>query len=194
MAARPKRHGACAILQARGILCLVWFEDAIAPYGVPTVVFDVHVLVPDIDEAASVLTEKGWTDAGPLKSIYHFLTGPFRQRRLNPPTPMTTEEPETDQPNKDPPKPPTTVLLPAADCNVEVESLRPRSPDNLTLKTQDFAENLRLDHRQYHYDVLSKPGLGTIPFLREQRQIRDEIRDGKRQPQRNSWYLPPSRP
>jgi hypothetical protein len=198
------------------------------------VVFDVHVLVPDIDEAASVLIERGWIDAGPPTNIYHFLTGPFPQRRLKPPAPETTQEPDTDQPNNYTPKLTTTVLLPASNWNVPIDNLRPRSPDEFvpplpilldamidslldspddcalrshlvvlvgylytyckTLKTQDFAKNLRLDHRQYHYDVLSKPGRGTIPFLREQRQIRAEIREGKRRPQRNSWYLPPSRP
>ncbi|KAK3291469.1 uncharacterized protein B0H64DRAFT_469176 [Chaetomium fimeti] len=59
------------------------------------------------------------------------------------------------------------------------------------LKNQNFAESLKLEHRQFHYDALSKPGLGTIPFISEQRQNRDEIRKGERQPQRNSWYLAP---
>lgn len=59
------------------------------------------------------------------------------------------------------------------------------------LKTQDFAANLRLDHRQFHYDALSKTGLGTVPFHAEQHKIRDEVRRRDRQPQRNSWYLPP---
>ncbi|KAH6842238.1 hypothetical protein B0I37DRAFT_381482 [Chaetomium sp. MPI-CAGE-AT-0009] len=60
------------------------------------------------------------------------------------------------------------------------------------LKNQNLAENLKLEHRQFHYDALSKPGLGTMPFISEQRQIRAEIRKGDRQPQRNSWYLAPS--
>jgi hypothetical protein len=60
------------------------------------------------------------------------------------------------------------------------------------LKDQDFAQNLKLEHRQFHYDALSKPGLGTIPFVSEQRQNRAEIRKGQRQPQRNQWYLAPS--
>lgn len=75
MAAPPPRHLPCAILREKGIPCLVWFEDAIAPYGVPTVVFDLHLLVPDIHEAARALFENGWADAGQLKSTYHFLTG-----------------------------------------------------------------------------------------------------------------------
>jgi hypothetical protein len=62
-----------------------------------------------------------------------------------------------------------------------------------TLKDQGFAEQLMLEHRQFHYDALSKAGLGTVPFIREQRQIRDEIRSGRREPQRSSWYLPPGR-
>ena len=62
------------------------------------------------------------------------------------------------------------------------------------LKTQEFADQLALEHRQFHYDALSKPGLGTLPFIFEQRKIRDDIRNGDRGPQRNAWYLPPSRP
>jgi hypothetical protein len=59
------------------------------------------------------------------------------------------------------------------------------------LKTQDFATQLKLEHQQFHYDALSKGRIGTVPFIEEQRQIRDEIRKGKRQPERNTWYMPP---
>jgi hypothetical protein len=33
----------------------MWFENAIGQYEVPIIVFDVHILVPNIDEAAQVL-------------------------------------------------------------------------------------------------------------------------------------------
>jgi hypothetical protein len=217
-------------LRDHDIPCLVWFEDAIAPYGVPTVVFNLHLLVPDIDDAARALMSKGWTDAGPLKSSYNFLMGPIPQRRLNPPD-ITAPGTAPPAPSfKDPPGPTLTVLLPAAYWNVSVDDLRPCSSDGFVpplvvlmdalidsfldatsgplqtrlgthvgyvythcklLKTQDFADRLKLEHRQFHYDALSKPGTGTMRFLEEQRQIRGEIREGKRQPQRNTWYLPP---
>jgi hypothetical protein len=62
-----------------------------------------------------------------------------------------------------------------------------------TLKDPAFADRLLREHRQFHYDALSKPGLGTLHFIREQRHVRDEIRNGRREPRRNSWYLPPNR-
>jgi len=43
------------------------------------------------------------------------------------------------------------------------------------LRTRDFVNELKFEHRQFHYDALSKPGLGSIPFVKEQRQIRDDI-------------------
>lgn len=55
------RHKPCHILQDSGIPCVVWFEDAIAHYGVPTVVFDLYILVPDIDTASNALISHGWT-------------------------------------------------------------------------------------------------------------------------------------
>lgn len=60
------------------------------------------------------------------------------------------------------------------------------------LKDRDFPESLKLEHRQFHSDALSKPGLGTIPFVDEQRRKRDEVRKGERQPQWNPWLLAPS--
>lgn len=214
-------------MRDRHIPCLVWFEDAIAPYGVPTVVFDLYILAPDVDEAARALIDAGWTDAGPLNSPYHFLTGSIPQCRLNPPGITTAQKPESKRwppppPSKDPPGPTTTVLLPAADWNVAPDNLQPSSPDGFvpplavlldalidslldspsdtllrtrlathisylyghcgSLKKQDFAENLKPEHRQFHHDALSKSGRGTAPFIEEQRQIREEIRAGKREP------------
>lgn len=236
MAAPPRRHLPCAILRDNGIPCFVWFEDAIAPYGVPTVVFDLYLLVPDLDNAARALTDSGWVDAGPNTRSFHFLTKQFPQRRLNPPGFTAPPEPKPGPPpppSKDPPGPTTTVLLPAAEWNVAADDLRPSPPENFVpplailvdalidslldsppdsrvrthvgvqvsylyghcaaLKTQDFATNLKLEHRQFHYDALGKGRIGTVPFITEQITIREEIRQGKRQAQRNSWYLPPSK-
>ncbi|KAK4119279.1 hypothetical protein N657DRAFT_263805 [Parathielavia appendiculata] len=61
------------------------------------------------------------------------------------------------------------------------------------LNDQDFADGLMLEHRQFHYDALSKLGLGTVPFSSEHRRIRDDIRSVRREPRRGSWYMPPAR-
>lgn len=233
MVAHPRRHEPCITLRERGIPCLVWFEDALASYGVPTVVFDLHLLVADLDEAAHALIDSGWTDAGPRNSPYDFLRGVIPQRRLNPPNwtppsqkPITWPPPP---PSQEPPGPTTTILLPTADWNVSTETLRslpletfvpplnlvvdalidslldsPADTDLRTrlttyvaylydyckeLKAVDFAANLLLEHRQYHYDRLTKPYPGPVPFIREQRPIRDEIREGKRQPEFHVLHL-----
>lgn len=34
---------------------MLWFEDAIARYVVPTVVFDLHLIVPNVSEAAATV-------------------------------------------------------------------------------------------------------------------------------------------
>ena len=54
------RFEPCYLLLEANIPCVVWCEDAVAHYGVPTVVFQLHLLVPNIDEAAKVLIQKGW--------------------------------------------------------------------------------------------------------------------------------------
>ena len=58
----PRRQP-CCILRNHGIRSVSWFEDAIATYGVPTVVFDVYILVPDLEQATSVLEKNGWQEA-----------------------------------------------------------------------------------------------------------------------------------
>lgn len=225
MVSAAERHVPCMQLCERRIPCLLWFEDALACYGVPTVVFDLYILVADIDQAAQALIEMGSTDAGPLVSDYYFLMGPAPQRRLHLPGCNPAINPTT------PPYSATTVLLPAADWNVPIERLHSTSRDGFlpplnllidalidslldspddtllqtrlttyvsylydhcaALKTQQFADNMQLDHRQFHYDALTDLNRGTVPFLEEHRQIREEIRQGKRQPKRNPWYLPP---
>lgn len=78
MVARPRRHEPC-IGETFPVLYRSNFEDAIALYGVPTMVFDLHLLVPDLNEATRALMERGWTDARPPNSTYSFL-GPISQR------------------------------------------------------------------------------------------------------------------
>ncbi|PLB50210.1 hypothetical protein P170DRAFT_435411 [Aspergillus steynii IBT 23096] len=55
------RYKPCQVLSAHQVPHVVWFEDALFHYGVPTVVFDLYILVTDINQAASLLAEAGWT-------------------------------------------------------------------------------------------------------------------------------------
>ncbi|GAQ45908.1 similar to An03g02240 [Aspergillus niger] len=47
------------------------------------------------------------------------------------------------------------------------------------LKEKSFAEQLRLEHRQFHYDVLAGMETGTIPFRKHQLAIRDALLQGQ---------------
>jgi hypothetical protein len=60
------RYAACRLLKDKGIACLVWFEDALAYYGVDTVCFSVHIIVNDVDAAQAALTAAGdWVSLSP---------------------------------------------------------------------------------------------------------------------------------
>jgi hypothetical protein len=79
---KPPRRQACHILREHGIPCVVWFEDAIAHYGVPTVVFDLYILVPDIETAADVLERAGWESVQQEKAMIGVAEVEYPQRRL----------------------------------------------------------------------------------------------------------------
>ncbi|KAF7616199.1 hypothetical protein AFLA_009697 [Aspergillus flavus NRRL3357] len=55
------RYKPCQVFSFHQIPHAIWFEDALVHYGVPTVVFDLYILVPDIDVAADLLAKAGWT-------------------------------------------------------------------------------------------------------------------------------------
>ncbi|KAL2143044.1 hypothetical protein VTI28DRAFT_384 [Corynascus sepedonium] len=230
MTTPSRRENPCVILREGNIPCSVWFEDALAYHGVPTVVFDLHLLVPDIDQAADLLIKAGWTSSGTPDYINYFLQDFTSQRRLDPPGfRAATQEPKPwppPPPSQEPPGPTTTVLLADADWNVEVKDLLPLfsegfvpplsllvdslidslldSPPSTALQTrlatyisylyhystplksEKFALSLKPEHRQFHYDALSKMTFGTAPFIEEQRQIRNEVRGRTRQPLQSS--------
>jgi hypothetical protein len=47
------------------------------------------------------------------------------------------------------------------------------------LRDRSFAEHLKYEHRQYHYDSSSGMSTGTLPFTRHERKIRDALREGR---------------
>lgn len=57
------RYAPCYILYKHNVAYTCWFEDAVAHYGVPTVLFDLYLLVKDIHIAAKVLLDNGWAEA-----------------------------------------------------------------------------------------------------------------------------------
>lgn len=48
------------ILHDKGKPCAIWFDDALADYGVLTVLADLYLLVPHIQMAAEKLMKDGW--------------------------------------------------------------------------------------------------------------------------------------
>ncbi|KAF2503174.1 hypothetical protein BU16DRAFT_588751 [Lophium mytilinum] len=157
-----RRHQPCYLLRDHGIPCVVWFEDAIGYYGVPTVVFDLYVLVSDIEAAAQVLTQNGWTLVPQEKGKIGNANVKCAQRRLAPPyedvqeaelsvsyphismppppsedsheAELSDHRPHTyipPPPSTKPPGPTTTVLLPAADWNFNLEGYSPEHTETL---------------------------------------------------------------
>lgn len=206
------RYEACSLLQKHGINCAIWFEDAIAYYGVPTVVFDLYLLVPNIQDAAELLQEgHGWQTAPRQDNdIYSFLEGsPALTVTLNY---LRLIPPDWDEKNEQ-----RTVLMPADIWNFTafpptpdqffpplpalvdsliagwldaVQAIGNELQDHVSLqlayiyeyvaqvKETSFAEQLRLEHRQFHLDCVSGGAIGTQPFLIQQREIRDRVLKG----------------
>lgn len=132
---KTRRYALCRVLLANGIPCVCWFEDAIAHYGVPTAVFDLHVLVEDIDAAARLLLDNGWQAAGDQPNDrYSFISElgaeGIPHRRLVLPSPPG--QPADKEPNT------RTFLYKSTDWSFSTDRLRlsldrstvfPRLPD-----------------------------------------------------------------
>ncbi|TVY38393.1 hypothetical protein LSUB1_G006363 [Lachnellula subtilissima] len=218
---RYTRFQPCYVLRDNDIPCVIWGEDAVGYYGVPTVVFTFYILVPDIDKAANILIQRGWHLEDNAQSQFGNHPLSSAHRRLMPPIDMT--ENIRIQPSRGPPPPPSklppgptmTILLPATEWHFTfpsvlegffpplpalLDALIDRLLDNdplanenwshlailiaylysyvPALKEKSFAEYLKYEHRQYHYDSLSGMRTGTLPFVRHQRKVRDALRDG----------------
>lgn len=98
------RYEPCRLLQASRIPFIVWGEDALKHYGVPTCLFDLYLVVPDIDAAAAVLASSGWQPsvARYPRSVSH--------RRLSSPLKYAHPLPSGDTS-------PVVSLLPSSDWN-----------------------------------------------------------------------------
>ena len=201
----PKILQPCYLLQESGIPCVVWFEDAVRYHGGRVVPHALHLLVPNIEEAADVLVKNDWTLITPEQKK---IVDPFAhtvQRCLRPPKLAPMLE--------------TTILLPAMDWNWNWNCSLPEECDASTffpplpqlldalidseldlppgilrlhiscmigylhdyipyVKTRKFVQELRYDNRQYHLDWLAGMSTATNSFIKHQRAIRDALRQG----------------
>ena len=55
------RYDACEVLYNADIPCLIWGEDALAIYGVPTIILELFLLVHDPERAAKSLEAAGYS-------------------------------------------------------------------------------------------------------------------------------------
>lgn len=148
------------LLQDSGILSVVWFEDALGRYGVSTIVFDLYLLVDDIDVALQTLIQHGWSTVPYDSSKFNVGFSSRAHCRLLPPNALAatnpiisltyTPPPCPPPPTKTPPKPTTTILLPAMDWNYKlpevtkdalaIASLFPLLPDLLDALIDSFLD------------------------------------------------------
>lgn len=84
-------YDACAVLQSKGIPCCAWFDHAIAHHSWKSwALTEIHILVPDIDAAAEVLVQHGWTSLasntpeGKWRIINTDVTAPQHRLALRP--------------------------------------------------------------------------------------------------------------
>lgn len=123
----------CEVLRRDGLASVLWLEDAIANYNVPTVVFQLHLLVSNPNDAAKSLRLAGWTDVETNAQIglfginFHHIQCIY----LDPPTMEEEHETTPGLPppvRKGPPPATRTVLLSAQDCNAPIEPLLSGNP------------------------------------------------------------------
>ncbi|KAH8427860.1 uncharacterized protein LDX57_005565 [Aspergillus melleus] len=210
------RYSACGVLDDHQVRHVIWFEDALVHYGVPTVVFDLYILVEDIDLAVSILAQAGWAfdmekphlignaEVNLADFPLQRLISPDGQTRtillpaadwkfpLTPDTRLEYHAPFPNLPSLRVPFPPLAGLL---DALIEswLECPNNESVLSITLachisyiyahvpavKQKSFAEQMRYEHRQFHFDVLAGMETGTLPFRRHQRVIRDALLQGQ---------------
>lgn len=86
-----ERYTPCWSLLCAGVPCVVLFEDASAYHGVPTCLFDLYILVDDIDAAATVIArDPGWVPVATRKNTIGNSTVDVPLVRLGPPSEGST--------------------------------------------------------------------------------------------------------
>ncbi|EJT47515.1 hypothetical protein A1Q1_03627 [Trichosporon asahii var. asahii CBS 2479] len=82
-----ERYKVCHALHNADLPCVVFFEDAIAYHGVPSCLFDLYLLVSDVQAAAEVLAkDAAWVHTEKRKNKIGNSTVDVPQIRLGPPS------------------------------------------------------------------------------------------------------------
>lgn len=102
----------CRILYEAGVPCVIWGEDALTAYDIPTIVFDLFLLVHDPESAALVLASHGFNRTTPSPRFYDIPQMSDHVPRLAH-IPTRTIYDIVDLPKADDVKAPGVILLPA---------------------------------------------------------------------------------
>jgi hypothetical protein len=112
----PRGHEGAKALKSCGIPCAVWGEDLLIRFGVPTIIFDHFLLVPNPETAASKLESLGFHPLPP-NPRYRFLEELTRNSiRLSHASGQHIEDDH-----------PAVVLLPADAWHFSMRLLSPKS-------------------------------------------------------------------
>ncbi|KAE8145897.1 hypothetical protein BDV25DRAFT_170167 [Aspergillus avenaceus] len=209
--AHINRYEPLRLLRRNKVPCVVWFEDTLRYYGVPTVLFDLYILVPNIEVAANLLIKEGWVLDTQGPAMIGNAEVDLPQSRL---VSVCGQK--------------KTVLLPASDWKFafpwelqQRASYFPSFPEFLdalveswldcpfedpflllhlacqigylyahagALQERAFAKSLKRQHRQFHYDVLAGMVTGTAQFRAHERAVRDAFLQGQYELQECSAY------
>ncbi|EEP77343.1 predicted protein [Uncinocarpus reesii 1704] len=209
-----ERYSACRLLKESGISCYLWAEDALVYYGVPTGVFDIHIIVDDVKKAADALIERGWHPPPPdFKARYidieeatcYLVELQCKSVRNFDPVVALTAASDWDiklpdiamqkswQPQRIarwPFIPPLHQLLDSLirkwlDTSDHLFFCRHISNflgylyDYVPiLNLREFADYLKVEHQQYHFDVIAGVSYTREPFRIHSKKVRDSILRG----------------
>lgn len=151
-----RNYGPHTLIQ-NGIPCIIWAEDALEYYGVPTGVFDLFCLVEDTELAADCLRTQGFTLLKESTRIgFQFMPELVRGR------PRLTDRP--DQVHDEAIKTAAVVLLPTSSWRYPVEALS-LDTSNLYPNLSSFLQGL-IDGWLDAQDILFREYVGVhISYL-----------------------------
>ncbi|KAH8422388.1 uncharacterized protein LDX57_000145 [Aspergillus melleus] len=207
------RYKSCLVFENIGIPYVIWFEDALVHHGVPTIVFDLYVLVLDIVTAADALMKSGWTvDTQNPRRIGDSVVAIPQTPLISPDQktktvlllasdwkfPLATDSPLERVPvtNRSHSSKLSFPLLPGLlDALIESWLVGPTEDPTLllrlscyfnylyeyvpALKERSFADQMKYEHRQFHFDVLAGMDSLGFPFRNHQRGIKDALLQGR---------------
>ncbi|KAJ5544841.1 hypothetical protein N7535_006772 [Penicillium sp. DV-2018c] len=211
-----ERYSACRLLKESSISCYLWAEDALAYYGVPTGVFDIHIVVDDVKEAADALIERGWHPPPPdfearyidIEEATCYLVEPQCKSvglfdsvvaltaasdwDIKLPDIATQKSWQPQITARWPFIPPIHQLLDSfirkwLDTSDAHHFFRGHISCFLgylydhvpILRLREFADYLKVEHQQYHFDVIAGVSYTREPFRIHSKKIRDSILKGE---------------